>query len=115
VSDRNSQEFPERAFAAAQSFLKKGAEVARQQTRGVRLQGQIRTLREQKQKLYVQMGQKVYALFQKDLVKNADLRLLCQQLTSLDAEIGLREEEAEQLRTGSRKRDTEGGIDSEDF
>ena len=34
-------DFPERAMNAAQSLFRKGAEVARQQTRGVRLQSQI--------------------------------------------------------------------------
>jgi hypothetical protein len=115
MSESEPQEFPERAISVAQNLLKKGAEVVGQQTRSVRLQHQIRSLREQKRKLYMQMGQKVYALFQKDLVKNADLRLLCQQLTSLDAEIGLREEEMDQMRSGTRRRDTEGGIDSEDI
>jgi hypothetical protein len=115
MSESEPQEFPERAITAAQNLLKKGAEVVSQQTRSVRLQAQVRTLRDQKRKLYMTMGQKVYDLFQKDLVRNADLRLLCQQLTSLDAEIGLREEEMEQMRTGTRKRDTEGGIDSEDI
>src|SRR5438874_2633540 len=107
-------DFPERAFQAAQNLLKKGAEVARQQTRAVRLQTQVSKLRDQKRKLYSAMGQKVYALFQKDLVRNADLRLLCQQITKLDSEIGIREEELDQLRRRSSRRDVEGGVDAEE-
>jgi hypothetical protein len=107
-------DFPERAFQAAQNLLKKGAEVARQQTRAVRLQTQVSRLREEKRKLYSAMGQKVYALFQKDLVRNADLRLLCQQITKLDSEIGIREEELDQLRRHSSRRDVEGGVDAEE-
>ena len=103
-------DFPERAIQAAQNLLKKGAEVARQQTRAVRLQTQISRLRDQKRKLYSAMGQKVYALFQKDLVKNADLRLLCQQITNLDSQIGMREEELDQIRRHSSRRDVEGGV-----
>lgn len=107
------QDLPERAMQAAQTVIRKGAEVVKQQARGVRLQSQITRLREQKKKLYTAMGQKVYALHQKDLVKNADLRLLCQQVTSLDSEIGLREEELDQLRRGVARRDVEGGVDEE--
>ena len=108
-------DFPERAFQAAQNLIKKGAEVARQQTRAVRLQTQISRLRDDKRKLYSAMGQKVYALFQKDLVRNADLRLLCQQITKLDSEIGIREEELDQLRRHSSRRDVEGGVDAEEM
>lgn len=107
------QDFPERAIQAAQELIKKGADIAKQQARAVRLQTQVSRLREQKRKLYTAMGQKVYALHQKDLVKNADLRLLCQQVTSLDSEIGLREEELDQIRRGTMKRDVEGGVDAE--
>ena len=108
-------DFPERAFQAAQNLIKKGAEVARQQTRAVRLQTQISRLRDDKRKLYSAMGQKVYALFQKDLVKNADLRLLCQQITNLDSQIGMREEELDQIRRHSSRRDVEGGVDAEEM
>jgi predicted RNase H-like nuclease (RuvC/YqgF family) len=108
-------DFPERAIQAAQNLLKKGAEVARQQTRAVRLQTQISRLRDQKRKLYSAMGQKVYALFQKDLVRNADLRLLCQQITKLDSDIGLSEEELDQLRRRTSRRDVEGGVDAEEM
>src|SRR5262249_52666865 len=109
-----SNDFPGRVLEGAQTLIRKGAEVARQQTRAVRLQSQIAKLRDQKRKLYMTMGQKVFALFQKDLVKNADLRLLCQQITSLDSEIGLREEELDQLRRGATRRDVEGGVDAEE-
>jgi len=108
-------DFPERAFQAAQNLIKKGAEVARQQTRAVRLQTQISRLRDDKRKLYSAMGQKVYALFQKDLVRNADLRLLCQQITNLDSQIGMREEELDQIRRHSSRRDVEGGVDAEEM
>jgi hypothetical protein len=108
-------DFPERAIHAAQNLLKKGAEVVGQQTKSVRLQTQISRLRSEKRQLYLTMGQKVYALFQKDLVRNADLRLLCQQITSLDSEIGLREEELDQLRRRTSRRDVEGGVEAEDM
>ncbi len=107
-------DFPERAFQAAQNLFRRGAEVAKQQTRSVSLQRQIAKAREQKRRVFMQMGLKVYALHQKELVKNAELRILCQQVTSLDAEIELREEELDQLRRGVPKRDTEGGVDEED-
>lgn len=107
------QDLPERALHAAQNLFRKGAELASQSTRSVRLQSQVSKLRDQKRRIYMQMGQKVYALFQKDLVRNADLRILCQQVTSLDAEIGLREEELDQMRRGAVKRDVEGGVDAE--
>ena len=107
-------EIPERFLNGAQNFIRKGAEMARQQTRAVRLQSQISKLRDQKRKLYMQMGQKVFDLFRRDLVKNADLRFLCTQLTSVDAEIGLREEELDQLRRGTIRRDSEAGVDAEE-
>ena len=91
------------------------AMVGNHQTRAVRLQTQISRLRDDKRKLYSAMGQKVYALFQKDLVRNADLRLLCQQITNLDSQIGMREEELDQIRRHSSRRDVEGGVDAEEM
>jgi hypothetical protein len=88
----------ERAFSAAQNLIRRGQEVAKRETRVIRLQTQISRLRSQRQRLYLQMGQKVFDLFQRDLVKNQDLRLMCQQIKGIDAEIEMRREEIEQLR-----------------
>jgi uncharacterized protein (DUF3084 family) len=88
----------ERAFTAAQQLIKRGQEVAKRETRIIRLQTDISRLRSQRQRLIHQMGQKVLDLFQRDLVKNQDLRMMCQQVKGVDAEIELRREEIEQLR-----------------
>lgn len=101
----------ERAITAAQNILKKGQEVAVREARVVRLQGQISRMRANRQRLLAQMGEKVYELFTRDLVKNQDLRLFCQQVKGLDAEIAVRREEIEQLRAG--KEEGEGGIDAD--
>ncbi len=91
-------EFGEKAFSAAQGFLRKSQEVAKREGRVLRLQTQISRMRSQRQQLLVQMGLKVFELFEKDLVKNQDLRMMCQQIRGVDADIELRREEIEQIR-----------------
>ncbi|MGV3720032.1 MAG: hypothetical protein ACO1SX_03895 [Actinomycetota bacterium] len=101
----------ERAFTAASQFIRRGQEVAKRETRIIRLQTDISRLRSQRQRLFSQMGHKVFDLFQRDLVKNQDLRMVCQQIKGVDAEIELRREEIEQLRKPEHR--TENGVDDE--
>lgn len=91
-------EIGEKAFSAAQDLIRKGQEVAKRETRVIRLQTQISKLRSERQQLFYQMGQKVYSLFERELVKNQDLRMMCQQIKGLESEIEVRREEIEQLR-----------------
>lgn len=100
-----------RAVNAAQSFIKRGQEVAKRETRIIRLQTQISRMRTQRQQLLQQMGEKVFDLFQRDLVKNQDLRMMCQQIRGVDAEMELKREEIDQLRRPDVK--GEHGIDGE--
>jgi len=104
-------ELGERAVSAAQNLIRRGQEVARRETRVLRLQGQISRLRSQRSRLFSDMGEKVFDLFQRDLVKNQDLRMMCQQIRGVDAEIELKREEIEQLRRAEAK--TEGGVDAD--
>ena len=104
-------DFGERAFSAATNLIKRGQQAAKRETRIIQLQSQVSRLRSQRQRLFMEMGQKVFDLFQRDLVKNQDLRLVCQQIKGLDAQIALRREEMEKLRREGRG--GEGGIDSE--
>ena len=104
-------EIGERAFTAAQDFIRRGQEVAKRETRVFSLQTQVSRLRSQRLRLLQQMGEKVFDLFQRELVKNQDLRLMCQQIRSLDAEISMRREEVEQLRR--RESRGEAGIDAD--
>jgi hypothetical protein len=104
-------EFGERALITAQNMWRKGQEVARRESRVIRLTTQITRLRSQRQRLLVQMGEKVFDLFQRDLVKNHDLRMTCQQIRGIDAEVELRQEEIAQLRTPPSP--SEAGIDSD--
>jgi hypothetical protein len=107
----------EKAIGFASNLFKRSTEVARQQARIVGLQTQILRLRDDKARLYSLMGQKVYALFEKDLVKNADLLALCAQARELERQVDAAETEIQQLRTGVEVRmdirDTEGGVDAE--
>jgi predicted RNase H-like nuclease (RuvC/YqgF family) len=91
-------EIGERAFTAAQNLLKRGQHVAKREARVLRLQSQISKLKSQRVRLLSEMGKKVFELFEKDLVKNQDLRMMCQQIRGVDAEISLKREEVEQLR-----------------
>lgn len=104
-------ELGEKALSAAQQFLRNTQEMAKRETRVIRLQTDISRLRSQRQRLFNQMGEKVFDLFSRDLVKNQDLRMMCQQIKGVDAEIELRREEIEQL----RKPETRGehGVDDE--
>jgi hypothetical protein len=107
----------EKAIGFASNLFKRSTEVARQQARLVGLQTQIMRLRDDKARLYSLMGQKVYALYEKGLVKNADLLALCEQASELDRQVDSAEEEIQQLRTGvdvkTQVQDNEGGIDAE--
>ncbi len=107
----------EKAIGFASNLFKRSTEVARQQARIVGLQTQIMRLRDDKARLGSLMGQKVYALYEKGLVKNADLLTLCDQAAEMDRQVEASESEIHQLRTGvearTEVRDTEGGIDAE--
>jgi predicted RNase H-like nuclease (RuvC/YqgF family) len=100
-----------RAFTAAQNFIRRGQEVAKREGRIIRLQTQVSKLRSQRQRLFQDMGEKVFALFQRDLVKNQELRMMCQQIRSVDAEIEMRREEVDQLRRSENR--GEDGVDAE--
>lgn len=104
-------EFGEKALSAAHQFIRNTQDMAKRETRVIRLQTDISRLKSQRQRLFHQMGEKVFDLFSRDLVKNQDLRMMCQQLKGVDAEIELRREEIEQL----RKPETRGehGVDDE--
>lgn len=104
-------EFGERALSAAQNFIKQGQEVARREGKILKLQTQMSRMRTQRQQLLAQMGDKVFSLFERDLVKNQDLRMMCQQVRGLDAELELKREEVAQLRRPDVK--GEHGVDSE--
>ena len=103
----------EKAIGFASNLFKRSTEVARQQGRIVGLQTQILRLRDDKSRLYSLMGQKAYALFEKGLVKNADLGALCEQARDLERQVDAAETEIQQLRTGVEVRmdirDNEGG------
>jgi hypothetical protein len=107
----------EKAIGFASNLFKRSTEVARQQARIVGLQTQIMRLRDDKARLYSLMGHKVYALYEKGLVKNADLLALCEQVQEMDRQVDAAEEEIQQLRTGvevkTQVQDTEGGIEAE--
>jgi hypothetical protein len=104
-------ELGERAFTAAQNALRRGQEVAKREARVIRLQTQISRLRAQRQRLMYQMGQKVFELFERDLVRNQELRMTCQQIRGLDADIEVRREQIEQLRRAGVR--VEQGVDAE--
>jgi hypothetical protein len=110
-------ELGEKAIGFASNLFKRSTEVARQQARIVSLQTQVMRLRDDKARLYSLMGQKVYALYEKGLVKNADLLALCEQAAEMDRQVDAAETEIEHLRTGAEPRtevhDTEGGIEAE--
>jgi len=91
-------DFGEKAFTVASNLIQQGKTVAKREARVLRLQTQISRLRARRQDLLVKMGEKVYDLFQRDLVKNQDLRMLCQQVRATDSELALRREEVAQIR-----------------
>jgi hypothetical protein len=107
----------EKAIGFASNLFKRSTEAARQQARIVGLQTQILRMRDDKARLYSLMGQKVYALCEKGLVKNSDLLALCEQARELDRQVEAAETEIQQLRTGVEVRmdvrDTEGGVEAE--
>jgi hypothetical protein len=110
-------EFGEKAIGFASNLIKRGTEVARQQARIVGLQTQVARLKEDKGRLSCLMGQKVYALYEKGLVKNADLLALCEQAQEMDRQVEAAEAEIMQLRVGADIKadiqDTEGGVEAE--
>lgn len=101
----------EKVFTTASQIFNQGKEVAKRETRVIRLQTQISRLRAHRQQMLLKMGEKVFDLFERDLVKNQDLRMMCQQIRTIDSDIALRREEIEQLR--SPEPPGEGGIERE--
>ena len=105
-------DFGEKVFSTASSLFQQGKHVAKRETRVIRLQTQISRLKSHRAQLLTKMGEKVFDLFQRDLVKNQDLRMMCQQIRTIDADISLRREEIEGLR-GTSEVAAEGGIERE--
>lgn len=101
----------ERAFTAASNLFRKGQEGVKRQTRILRLQSQISALRSKRAALLTEMGEKVYDLFQRDLVRNQDLRVTCQEIRGIDADIAMKREEVERI--GSPETRGEAGIDDD--
>lgn len=106
-------EIGEKVFTTATNLFNQGKEVAKRESRVIRLQTQISRLRAHRQQMLSKMGEKVYDLFERDLVKNQDLRMMCQQIRTIDSDIALRREEIDQLRTPETP--GEGGIERERF
>jgi hypothetical protein len=104
-------DFGERAFSVASNLFNQGKEVAKREARVIRLQTQISRLRSHRQRLLVKMGEKVFDLFERDLVKNQDLRMMSQQIKTIDADIALRREEIDGIRAPGAQ--GEAGIDHE--
>src|SRR5260370_8515185 len=77
----------EKAIGFASNLFKRSSEVARQQARIVSLQTQVLRLRDDKARLYSLMGQKAYALYERALVKNADLLTLSEQPSHLEPQL----------------------------
>lgn len=102
----------ERAINAAQKIIKRGQDMARRETQVIKIQTALSRLQGQRHRVTQQMGEKVYQLFERDLVRNQDLRLMCQQIRGIEAEMDLKREEMEQLRrTGGETE--EAGVDAE--
>ena len=104
-------DFGEKVFSTANSIFQQGKEVAKRESRVIRLNTQISRLRAHRSSLLIKMGEKVFDLFERDLVKNQDLRMMCQQIRTIDSDIALRREEIEGLRKPGGP--TEGGIERE--
>lgn len=63
----------------------------------------IKKLEGQKKELFQKIGEKVYSLFPKGLVKNSALIALCQELEKLDEEIKAKLEAIEALKEGEQE------------
>lgn len=103
---------PDKPLEYAANLFKRGTEMAKQQARTLTLQTQIMRLRGERERLFLRMGQKVYALFEQELVKNADLLALCHEAREMEREIAEREAEIEQLRLGREDVESDAGASS---
>ncbi len=69
-----------------------------------KLRLQIKKLEAQKRELFQKIGEKVYALFPKGLVKNSALIAICREIERLDAEIKEKTEVIASLRQGEEEK-----------
>ncbi|MGB9608562.1 MAG: hypothetical protein ACPLSK_01540 [bacterium] len=110
----------------AESKPEKIKEVFRKIGKTVQAQAEIASLRlqirkkeGQKREIYQKIGEKVYSLFPKGLVKNAALISLCEQLQKIDEEIKDLEEKIKALSEEPQEKEeeaseeNEGGIEEE--
>ena len=99
----------EKALNAARShMIRRGQAVAKRETRILKLQPRS-PASDRSGSSSSGNGHKVYDLFQRDLVKNQELRMTCQQIRGVEAEIEMRREEIEQLRRPDTR--DEAGVD----
>lgn len=113
MSDSGADKKIKEAFSKLGKTVQVQAEIAK-------LRLQIRKLEGQKRELFEKIGEKVYALFPKGLVKNKTLIELCQEVEKLDEEIKEKLEAIDSLRKGmegeekeEEVKEDEGGIEEE--
>lgn len=79
-----------------------------------KLRLQIRKIEGRKKELFQEIGEKVYSLFPKGLVKNSVLISLCQEIEKLDEEIKAKLEAIASLKEGEREEKAEQEVSEEE-
>lgn len=79
-----------------------------------KLRLQIKKIEGQKRELFQKIGEKVYSLFPKGLVKNSALIALCEEISKLDEEINKKLETIASLKEGEQEEEMESGIMEEE-
>jgi len=100
MSDSGSEKKIKDVFSNIGKTVQAQAEIAK-------LRLQIKGLEGQKKELYQKIGEKVYSLFPKGLVKNSALISLCEEIEKLDEEIKAKLETIDSLQKGEKEEEIE--------
>ncbi len=99
-------------------LYRKSREVGSEIIQTARLKKEIVDLESRREEVFIEMGKKVWALYGKGLVKNADLLSFCRDIESIDSEVRAKENEIEEIRARRPQEEAdveeeEAGIESE--
>jgi len=95
---KEAGEIADKAASVLGRFIRKGREALSEMSQISRLRLEIKDLETRRDEVYIEMGKKVWALYGKGLVKNADLLSFCKDIERINADVEAREREIEEIR-----------------
>ncbi|MCC6445291.1 MAG: hypothetical protein IT210_17760 [Armatimonadetes bacterium] len=111
---KDASEMADKAASVLGRFIRKSRETISEVTQTSRLKLEIKELEARRDEVHMEMGKKVWALYEKGLIKNADLLSLCQDIERIGTDIGAKEKEIEEIRARRDEEEEEADVSEEE-